>query len=187
MLLDGVHLVNDAIVAGVRLVHVIVAAAAEQEDEIVLLASRASTAGAEVVIATAPVMDAISPVRSSSAVVAIAQKPALGPRMYAADRPLVAIACDVQDPGNLGAITRVAEAARASGVVAAGQTADPFGWKALRGSMGSALRLPIASAPTGEHAVAEARRRGCRVLATVPRDGVSFFKIDLKGPTAVLV
>ena len=49
----------------------------------------------------------------------------------------------MQDPGNVGAIVRVAEAAGATGVVAAGASADPFGWKALRGSMGSALRLPI--------------------------------------------
>ena len=55
----------------------------------------------------------------------------------------------LQDPGNLGAIVRVAEAGGASGVIAAGRCADPFGWKALRGSMGSALRLPIERAKVG--------------------------------------
>jgi len=50
----------------------------------------------------------------------------------------------VQDPSNVGAIVRVAEAAGGSGLIAAGRSADPFGPKALRGSMGSALRLPIA-------------------------------------------
>ena len=39
---------------------------------------------------------------------------------------------------------RTAEAAGATAFVATAATADPFGWKALRGSMGSALRLPIA-------------------------------------------
>ena len=95
--------------------------------------------------------------------------------MFAGHRPLVLIACDVQDPGNLGAIVRVAEAAGATGLIAAGACADPFGWKALRGSMGSALRLPIAIARHVEEAVAEARRHGCRVVATVPRGGRSLF------------
>jgi TrmH family RNA methyltransferase len=93
----------------------------------------------------------------------------------------------VQDPGNLGAIVRVAEAAGATGVVAAGGSANPFGWKALRGSMGSALRLPIASEPAAENAVAEARRHGCRIVATVPRDGRSLYDVDLAGPLQVLI
>ena len=75
-----------------------------------------------------------------------------------ATRRSSSIAVDVQDPGNVGAIVRVAEAAGATGVVAAGASADPFGWKALRGSMGSALRLPIAVAPRSTHAVDDARR-----------------------------
>ena len=92
-------------------------------------------------------MDALSPVRSSSAIVALAERPRdRSTRVYAGAGPLVVIAVDVQDPGNLGAIVRVAEAAGATGVVAAGASADPFGWKALRGSMGSALRLPIVAA-----------------------------------------
>ena len=64
-------------------------------------------------------------------------------------------------PGNLGAIVRVAEAGGATGVVAAGACADPFGWKALRGSMGSALRLPVARRAIDRRR----RRRGPRAAA----------------------
>ena len=100
---------------------------------------------------------------------------------------LAIIAIDVQDPGNLGAIVRVAEAAGATGFVAAGGSANPFGWKALRGSMGSALRLPITSEVAAEDAVADARRHGCRIIATVLRDGRSLFGVDLAGPLHVLI
>ena len=37
------------------------------------------------------------------------------------------------------------------------------------------------------YAVAEARRRGCRVIAAVPRDGRPVFDADLTGPIAVLI
>ena len=97
------------------------------------------------------------------------------------------IACDVQDPGNLGAIVRVAEAGAATGVVAAGSCADPFGWKALRGSMGSALRLPVASRGRADDAIARARRHGCRIVATVARGGHLLFDVNLKMPIAVLI
>src|SRR5439155_346809 len=84
-------------------------------------------------------------------------------------------------------IVRAAEAAGATGVVSAGASANPFGWKALRGSMGSALRLPTFAAADAATALADARRRGCRIVATAPRGGTSIFALDLKGPVAVLI
>src|SRR6185503_15344643 len=144
-----------------------------------------------VVAVSASVMDALSPVRSSSTIVALADRPLpLEPALYIVDRdaaPLVIIAVDIQDPGNVWAIARVAEAGGASGMVAAGACASPFGWKALRGSMGSALRLPILVQPAPERAVEDARRRGCRVVATVPRDGRPLFEISYSGPIAILI
>jgi TrmH family RNA methyltransferase len=50
---------------------------------------------------------------------------------------------DVQDPGNLGTIIRTADAAGYDAVILTDQTADAFGDKALRASMGSAFHLPI--------------------------------------------
>ena len=56
--------------------------------------------------------------------------------------PLVVIAAGLQNPGNLGGLLRSAEAAGATGAYLTEGSADPFSWKALRGSMGSAFRLP---------------------------------------------
>jgi TrmH family RNA methyltransferase len=107
--------------------------------------------------------------------------------MYSGTNTLVVIVVDVQDPGNAGAIVRVAEAGGATGVIASGVTADPFGWKALRGSMGSALRLPVVNGGAAAEAIADARRHGCRVIAAAPRGGRSVFDIDLTGPVAILI
>ena len=76
----------------------------------------------------------------------------------AGDLPLVVVAVDVQDPGNMGALMRSAEAGGATGLVATTKSADPFGWKALRGAMGSAFRLPIARAGDARDAMALVRR-----------------------------
>jgi TrmH family RNA methyltransferase len=133
-------------------------------------------------------MGAVSPVKSASEIVAIAGRPPCGAaRMYAGDPPLVVIAVDVQNPGNLGAIIRVAEAGGATGVVAAGDSANPFGWKALRGSMASALRLPIAVQRRSDLAIEEGRRHGCAIVAAVARAGTTHLDLDLSSPTAILV
>ena len=187
LLLDGVHLVTDALAAGVRVHEATVAADALARRDIIALVGRLSDAGVEAVAASAAVMAAISPMRSASAIVALADRPVSAPAgLYATPAPLVVVAVDVQDPGNLGAIVRVAEAGGASGVVVAGTSADPCGWKALRGSMGSALRLPILLRKAADD-LFEPRRHGCRVLATAPRGGRSPFDLDLTGPLAVLI
>jgi TrmH family RNA methyltransferase len=56
---------------------------------------------------------------------------------------LLAILDGVQDPGNAGAIVRVAEAFGATGAIFLKGTVDPFHPRALRGSAGSSFRVPI--------------------------------------------
>lgn len=188
ILLDGAHLVADAIAAAVSFQLAAVTPASSGDADIQPLLVSLQRLGVEVIMVSAPVMDAVSPVKAPSGIVALAERPAADAgRLYAGQAALVVAAVDVQDPGNLGAIVRVAEAAGATGFVAAGGSANPFGWKALRGSMGSALRLPIASEIGAADAVAEARQHGCRVIASVPRDGGSLFDVDLSGPIAVLI
>ncbi len=204
MLLDGLHLVADALAAGVPIEAAMVDhdALAHHED-LAELVRRLEEAGVQVSVGAASVMGAVSPVRSPSPLVALAPRPAPSPaRLFitptrragddrqrlelAMARPLVLIACDVQEPGNLGAMVRVAEASGASGFIAAGQSADPFGWKALRGSMGSVLRLPVVAQST-EEALRTARAYRCTVAAAVPRDGRTPEGTDLTGPTALLI
>jgi TrmH family RNA methyltransferase len=188
MLLDGAHLVADALAANVCIEHIVVAAEAIDRGDIRAIVHAAERAGVAIAAASVPVIAAVSPVRSPSAIVALAERPRHEERqLYGVARAVVVIAADVQDPGNLGAIVRVAEAAGASGLVAAGESADPFGWKALRGSMGSALRLPTAVDRHTEHALARARHHRCRIVATLPRGGQSLFDADLRGPLAIVI
>lgn len=57
--------------------------------------------------------------------------------------PLLAIACGIQDPGNLGTLIRSCEASGAAGLVALDGTADPFNAKVVRSTAGGLLTLPI--------------------------------------------
>ena len=134
--------------------------------------ARAVDAGAEGYQVSDSVMEALSPVRTPAGLVALAERPiATLADAFSPDPALVVCLIDVQDPGNVGAVVRAADAGGATGVVVAGSSADPFSWKALRGSMGSAFRMAIAAAEISD-AVEAARSRGVQVVATVPRDGV---------------
>ena len=188
LLLDGAHLVTEALAASVRVTEAAVTEETAGHVEIQRIVERLLKAEVDVVSVTAAVMAALSPVRTSSGIVALAELPDRASKVFG-DRsvdPLVIVAVGVQDPGNLGALVRVAEAAGATGVMVTGASANPYGWKALRGSMGSTLRLPIASA---DHAalLSEIRRHHCRTVAAAPRGGTSLFDADLAGPLAILI
>lgn len=188
LLVDGTHLLEEALDAGVSLTHVVVDVDAIGTPDVDAIVARLARTGVELCSASSAVMSALSPVRSASPIVALATRPSTSDTVLVAHRPaLVVCAVDVQDPGNVGAIIRVAEAGGASGVAIAGQSADPFGWKALRGAMGSAFRLPLLHPSDPDRLVADVRRHGGQVYATAPRGGVAPESADLTGLTLLLI
>ena len=98
---------------------------------------------------------------------------------------LVLLAAGVQDPGNLGAIARVAEAGGASALVVCKGTAHPFHPKALRGSMGSLLRLTVFDGEDPQTASAALKKKGLCLVACVPRGGLDFREAELRRPIAL--
>ncbi len=71
---------------------------------------------------------------------------------------------DVADPGNVGTVLRAAHAFAADTVVLSERTADPFGPKAVRASMGALFAVPVARA-----GVEDARAAlGLRAIALAP-------------------
>jgi len=188
VLLDGAHLVSEAIRSGLSLRHAAVAADKLDTPEIRALCAELEDRRVPLITVNASVMAVISPVRSGSAIVALSGRPkAALEAVFYGHSPLTAIACNVQDPGNIGALVRVAEAGGATGVIVSGTSADPFGWKSLRASMGSGLRVPVVVCPTPAEAVSAARDHGCRIVATVPSGGCPLFDSDLSGALAILV
>ena len=80
--------------------------------------------------------------------------------------PLCVYLHGLQDPGNVGAILRSADAFGASSVALAAGTADPFSPKAVRASMGAVFTVPVARADDlGDLPGAK--------IALVPGEGVS--------------
>jgi TrmH family RNA methyltransferase len=189
LLLDGPHLVDVALAAGWPLEIVAVAhGAGDRSAEIAALLARAAAARVRCVPVTAGVMDAMSPVPSPAGLIAIAAPPPQNlPTLANPSPPLVLATIDVQDPGNLGALVRSADAFGATGVACLGASADPFGWKALRGSMGSALRVPIWREPDVTAAVRRLRHLGLAIVVAAARGAVVAANHPWEAPTALLV
>ena len=186
MLLDGWHLLHEAAAARVDVDTIAICGPPTAKEQRVVDQLRRS--GARVVDVSGSVLNALSPVNSPTGVVASARIPAVSSASVLVPAPaLVLAATGLQDPGNAGAIIRSAAAAGATGVVLDELSADPWGWKALRASMGSAFHLPVVRSRTLDQLIATWRDAGIRIIATVPRGGMSMYDVDFTQPAAVLM
>jgi TrmH family RNA methyltransferase len=93
-------------------------------------------------VVPADVMASISPMKAPQGALFVAQLPELAPpAKLEGNRYLVLDG--LQDPGNVGTIWRTADAFGADGLLLTNHSADPYGWKTVRATMGAAFRLPV--------------------------------------------
>lgn len=188
MLLEGPKLVLEALLSGVELVEAAASLRAAQRPRGAEALRALEDGGVPVRPLAEDVLEGLSEVRASQGLLAIARRPPARPEaLFASPEPLLLMAVEIQDPGNLGALLRSAEAAGASGAVLTAGCADPFSWKALRGSMGSAFRLPLLTGLPPERALALLKERGLRVAAASAEAAQDYAEADLGGPLALLV
>ncbi len=92
---------------------------------------------------------------------------------------------EVQDPHNLGAVIRVAEAIGAA-VVVPERGAAPLSEAVSRSSAGAVERVPIARAKNLRRFVDRLKNEGFRVVGLAP-EGASLYDLDLSGDLALVL
>ncbi len=107
-------------------------------------------AGTTIAIAELPekLFSTIADTKVPQGIILIAQRPKTGlskieSSLSSSILPTVIFLSEINNPANLGAILRTAEAAGAAGVIVSRNSADAYSPKALRAAMGSSFRLPI--------------------------------------------
>lgn len=141
VLVEGERLLADALRAGLAPETVLVEESSARAMEGLL-------EGIDVRVCADGLLDGVGSVKTNPGVAAIFPEPRAAGWESLVTSPeggaqLLVCVAGVADPGNLGALARVAEAAGAAALVVAPGGARPFGPKALRGSMGSLFRLPV--------------------------------------------
>lgn len=103
-------------------------------------------------------------------------------------RPRLLVALDgVEDPQNLGAILRSAEAAGADGVVLPEHRSAPVSAAAVKASSGASELLRICRVAGLPSAISEIKRAGIWCLALDPRGEIPPWEFDLTQPVLVVV
>lgn len=100
---------------------------------------------------------------------------------------ILVVACGLQDPGNMGAIIRSADALGASAVATLRNTVNPFNPKAVRACAGSILRLPVYRNLQPGLLFEMLRAAGLRIVAADRHGRLAISQVDFRGPVAVMI
>jgi TrmH family RNA methyltransferase len=104
------------------------------------------------------------------------------------EKPGILLFCvEVQDPGNLGTIFRVAEAFGVSGIILSKGTVDPFNPKVLRAGMGSVLRLPFCITTDPLATLAYLSGQHFEIIGTDARRGEALTEVKVIYPAVIVL
>jgi RNA methyltransferase, TrmH family len=101
-------------------------------------------------------------------------------------RPLLVLV-ELADPGNVGTLIRVAEAAGCVGVVLTEHTVDLYNPKTVRATAGAVFRVPVAEGVAVAELLDHCSERSLATWATVAAGGLALEAAPLAGAGALLV
>jgi TrmH family RNA methyltransferase len=135
-------------------------------------------------------LESVSYTKTPQGIIVLAHRPVASEdrlSMSLDSSPLIVVLHQINNPVNVGAIVRTAEAAGATGVIATKSTSDPFSPKALRGAMGSAFRLPIWGGVDYGEMIDWCRRRRIVTVCADVEASTSYTQLNWTGPSALVL
>jgi RNA methyltransferase, TrmH family len=179
-LLDGVHLLTAYLDSGNRPRHILLNAAASDDEEIAGLLQRVKDVPATRL--DGKLFAGLSELKSPSGIIALIDLPR--PVAAMADVSFSLLLEDIQDPGNLGSILRSAAAAGCDAAFLSPGCADVWSPKVLRAAMGGHFVLRIYEQ---QDLPGVAKSFAGTLLATGLHATHSLYDCDLRGNVAVLI
>ncbi len=101
--------------------------------------------------------------------------------------PLVVILDGIQDPHNLGAIVRTADAGGVHGVIVPKDRAAGISPGMVKASAGAAAYLPVVRVTNIARCMEELKDRGLWIVGSAQGVDLLYTKADYKGPTAIVM
>lgn len=188
-LLEGVHLVKEALDAGWPLEVVVFDEGSDVAEQFgSYMEDDDDAPGAPSWVPASPdVIAKCSGTETPQPIFAVALKrPPNRDALFAEGRALVAVLDGVQDPGNVGTIVRSAAACGATAVVLGKGTADLYNPKTIRATMGALFHVPVLEADLTE-VLPEARRHGASIAGTSLQSSRSCYDYDFSSRGVWLV
>lgn len=102
------------------------------------------------------------------------------------ENPLIVVLEAVEKPGNLGAVLRSADAAKADAVIVCDPLTDLYNPNLIRASIGAIFTVPTVAA-SSEDTIAFLKARGIKILTAQLQDSSLYYDVDMKCGTAIVM
>jgi RNA methyltransferase, TrmH family len=102
------------------------------------------------------------------------------------DKPLLMVLESVEKPGNLGAVLRSADAARADAVIVCDPLTDLYNPNLIRSSIGAAFTVPCVACGS-EECIRFLKDRGIRILTAQLQDSRLYYDTPMTEGTAIVM
>jgi TrmH family RNA methyltransferase len=175
--IDGRRIVETALQSGAEIEMIVVASDAGPS-----LASLAIESGAAWRIVDRPLFDSVMETTTPQGIAAIVR--VNDTSFPERNEPLIVVLDGISDPGNVGTIIRTAAAAGADAVVVGSGSADPYGAKAARASMGAIFTIPVL---TASETVDERLREACQRRWLADGDGEAAYSDSIWNAGVALI
>ncbi|MBN2026271.1 MAG: RNA methyltransferase [Actinobacteria bacterium] len=134
------------------------------------------------------VIDSLSATVTPQGIVAVAPLVHVDLDRMLGDKPeTILVANRVRDPGNLGNMVRIADAAGAGGMVVCAESADPYNAKTVRSTAGSLFHLPLCVGDDIASVIEALRKHGYAVLGADAHSGTGMWEMEWPGKVAVIM
>jgi len=188
--IEGLRLCEEAVRSALPIEAVIVSEELALKEKARALLSELEQFSDRVATVSEALLGSVSYTKTPQGIVALAARPqmdAAGFKPGQAVSPLLVVMHGINNPVNVGAILRTAEAAGATGVITTGNSSDPFSPKALRGAMGSAFRLPIWTKASYVEVIDWCRESGIKTVCADIAGTTLYSDVDWTGSKALIM
>ena len=188
--IEGLRLAEEALRSGLEIDAVIFSeelAHKERAAGVIHQLSKVSTRSASV---SEKLLESISYTKTPQGLVLLATRPNDNVDQLnknSDSNPLLVVLHQINNPVNVGAVIRTAEAAGAKGIIATKHSSDPFSPKSLRGAMGSAFRLPVWYGAEYSEVIEWCKSRGVESVCADASASAAHTEIDWRKPIALVL
>lgn len=190
---EGLRLVKEALLSDIDIVEVFITESAltgPHGDDVIKILEETRFSTFEL---SENLFASISDTKGPQGIALLCRRPETTFQKFAAKResvgnmPIYIYLSEINNPSNLGAIARTAEAAGAGGVIVSNRSSDIFSAKALRAAMGSTFRMTIWESATFDEAAAWARTQGLVLTAADSRAASAYTEVDWTKPRLLVL
>jgi TrmH family RNA methyltransferase len=187
---EGLRLCEEARLSKIEIEAVVVSEEFRRKERVAAVIDKIAAASKRTATVSEKLLESVSYTKTPQGIVVLAKRPTASEARLAASLTadsLLVVLHQLNNPVNVGAILRTAEAAGVSGVMTTTSTSDPFSPKSLRGAMGSAFRLPIWTGLNYSEMIAWCRQHAITTICADVEAGLAYTEIDWTKPTGLLL